>query len=89
MLDVYTKLRQRLEEFVIPCVPGKGILEFLRIIFTEQEAEMLSKFKLFNISLTVEEFARENDYNLRIVREVFYNLARRNLVRYEKKSGKD
>ena len=54
MLDVYTKLRQRLEEFAIPCVSGKGILEFLRIIFTKQEAEMLSKFKLFNISLTVE-----------------------------------
>jgi len=89
MSDVYRKLKQRLEDFPIPAVPGKGVLEFLRLAFTEQEAEMLSKFPSFISSLTIEDFARQNGYNVRTARVVFYNLARRNLIRYERKEGKE
>lgn len=87
MPDVYTELRQRLEDFAIPCVPGKGILDFLRVIFTEQEAEMLSKFPSFNKSVTVKDFARESGYNCDVVQKVFNSLVRRNLIHFEKKAG--
>lgn len=89
MSDVYTLLRKRLEEFAIPIVPGKGILEFLTIIFSEKEAEMLSKFKSFNKFYSIDEFAYKNGYNPRIVRDIFHSLARRSLIRYRKERDKE
>lgn len=88
MAEVYRKLKQRLEEFPIPVVDGKGILEFLQIVFNEQEAEMLSKFESFTNALTIEDFAHKNGYEISVVRKVFSNLARRNLIHYERKGGR-
>ncbi|MFX0098134.1 MAG: ATP-binding protein [Candidatus Hodarchaeota archaeon] len=89
MTSAHEKLRQRLEEFPIPCVEGKGIIEFLKLAYTEREAEILSMFKSFQKFLTVEEFARENNLNVDEVQDVFYSLAKRNLIRFEKKSSEE
>jgi len=89
MTSSHEKLRKRLEQFPLQCVPGKGILEFLEIIFTDEEAKMLSKFKSFQKFLTIEEFASENDYKIDKVQRIFQDLARRNLLRFKKKSNKE
>jgi hypothetical protein len=82
-------LRKKLEEFPIPALPGKGIVDFLRLAVNDEEAILLSKFKSFQRFVTVEEFAREFGYPSSKIGEVFYRLAKRNMIRFRQRGGKD
>ncbi len=87
--DPHENLRRKLEEFPIPAVAGKGIIEFLRLAFSNEEAELLAKFKSFQRFVTVEEFARDSGYPVATVSKVFYDLAKKNLIRFRQRDGRD
>lgn len=87
--DAYEKLRQRLDEFPVPCPPGKGVLEFLRALFSPREAELLAKFTSFQKFVTAAEFAREHGVARVEVENTFHALARRNLIRYQRAGTKE
>ncbi len=87
MSAVYERLRQCLDTFPIHCPPGKGILEFLRIAFTEEEAELLSQLTSFQKFVAIEEFAKKHGYPADRVRKIFQKIAKRNLIRFEEKGG--
>ncbi len=87
--DAYERLRQRLDEFPLKLPQGKGILEILRLIFTEEEADFISKFSSFQRYLTAEEFAKEHGYPLQKAKDMLFSLARRELIHYRKKGDKE
>ncbi|NMC05003.1 MAG: 4Fe-4S binding protein [Candidatus Lokiarchaeota archaeon] len=87
--DAHEALRKRLEEFPIPAVAGKGILEFLRLAYSTEEAEMLSRFTSFQRFVTIDEFSRETGYPVAKVSDIFYRLAKRNMIRFNQRGGKD
>jgi formate hydrogenlyase subunit 6/NADH:ubiquinone oxidoreductase subunit I len=87
--DHHEALRRKLEEFPIPAIPGKGIMEFLRLAFNPEEAEILSKFPSFQRFMTIEEFVKETGHPIGQVSKTFYRLAERNMIRFQQKQGKD
>ena len=85
----HEKLWERLNEFPLKLPKDDKIMEILQIIFTEQEAEMISKFTSFQKMMTVQEFARTHGYPESVVGDVFHALAKRDLILYKKKEGRE
>nr|MDO8116450.1 hypothetical protein [Candidatus Sigynarchaeota archaeon] len=88
-MDAHERLRQRLDEFPLRLPEGKGILEILRLIFSEEEADFISQFSSFQRYLTAEEFAREHGYPVQKAKDILFSLARRELIHYRKKGEKE
>jgi len=84
--DVYELLRRKMDNFPIGLPRGEDILKFLRKMFTEEEAKMLSNFNIpYMDSRTVEDFSKATGIDKAKVKKVFDGLLKRGMI-YRSKS---
>lgn len=79
--DVYERLRQKMDNFPIGLPRSEEILKFLRRIYTEAEAEILTNFTVpYMDSRTVEDFSKATGIDETKVKKVFEGLVKRGMM---------
>jgi ferredoxin len=84
--DVYELLRQKMDNFPIGSSRSEDLMKFLRKLFTEEEAGILSNFNIpYMDSRTTADFSKTTGIPEKKVKEVFENLVKRGMI-YKSKS---
>jgi len=79
--DVYEKLRRKMDNFGIGLPKSKEIAKFLKRLYTEEEAGVLSNFNIpYMDSRTVEDFSKATGLDKAKVKTVFRGLLKRGMI---------
>ena len=79
--DVYDKLRQKMDNFPIGAPRSEDLMRFLKKLFTEEEAKILSNFNIpYMDSRTSADFSKATGIPEKKVKEVFEKLLKRGMI---------